>query len=413
MYGMEPRKQRRVDRRPFEKFAFISVQANESVNALTEKARKDVVRSHARRAALEREKSHTLSDDNTIITKPPVSLSGHISIFRVNRPIVKERRLLKARSGKRDASIRGNSISEETNEEIPTVKMSSQFTVKSRSREPLQILQDNGFIDPFDSLAISLGPKQRMLLHYCKYDSYLRSRAVTAVVLCYHSQIEEFVSYTIPDSTNLTKSFIAFDPYKEFLSQANSDPAWMNAAFCLVALHHDLRAGRGLSTECLHHRGEALRLVNAHLSVNTSQVINDSTLGAVASLVNFDITVGSTSNATMHMNGLQHMVMLQGGLKGLSHNPLLRNLIIWSDLLYSSACDSHPRFNFACNSSDASSTPVCDSDYLVYNEHLSHPPGFNAKMRETVRILRNLSLQRSTVSFSSNQHGSSSFINRL
>lgn len=214
------------------------------------------------------------------------------------------------------------------------------------------------------------------------------------------------------DSIDLTQGFIAFDPNKELILQASSDPAWLNAIFSLVALYRDLRTGRGISPECLYHRGEALRLVNESLSINTSQAINDWTVGAVASLVNFDITVGSTSNASMHMAGLQHIVMSQGGIRAYRNNHLLQSLISWCDLLYSSGCDSHPRFDFACDSSAISLTTACVTDFRIYNEHLSHPPGFNAKMRETVRILRDLSHKKRTVSLSADKSNMSSLVDR-
>ena len=70
---------------------------------------------------------------------------------------------------------------------------------------------------------------------------------------------------------------------------AATDPAFLNSVLCLISLHHDLQAGKGISRECFMHRGEALRLVNQRL-IESPQHVSEETIAAIASLANFDVS---------------------------------------------------------------------------------------------------------------------------
>lgn len=108
------------------------------------------------------------------------------------------------------------------------------------------------------------------------------------------------------------------------------------------------------------------------------------------------------------------MIMLRGGLRALRHNMFLQSLVSWSDLLYSSAFDSRSHFNFACPiSGQIPDTPVCIIDFYIYQEHVSTPPSFDTKMRETLRLLRILSLKKSTLTLAINDSSPSNLANRL
>jgi hypothetical protein len=76
----------------------------------------------------------------------------------------------------------------------------------------------------------------------------------------------------------------------ELMSYSSADPAWLNASLSLFALHYDLRLGQRISSECLSHRGEALRLVNEQLNRDSGKHISDATMGAVALLAYFDVS---------------------------------------------------------------------------------------------------------------------------
>lgn len=75
----------------------------------------------------------------------------------------------------------------------------------------------------------------------------------------------------------------------KLLYYSSADSAWFNATLSLISLHYDLKLGQGISQECLFHRGEALRIVNERLKASPN-IIDDCTIGAIASLANFDVS---------------------------------------------------------------------------------------------------------------------------
>lgn len=154
----------------------------------------------------------------------------------------------------------------------------------------------------------------------------------------------------ISEKVSLKQNAFAFYSKEQLFAHAAVDPAWLNATLSLIALHHDLNTGKGISHECLFHRGEALRIVNERLK--ESRHVNDATIGAIASLANFDvsgneflqamacrltrakqITNGLFMSATMHISGLESILVDRGaakqGLLLLSGNALLQKVVAW------------------------------------------------------------------------------------
>jgi hypothetical protein len=169
-------RQRRLDKRPFEKFAFVSLQRSGSANTLSDKARRDLIRSHAKRAAIEKEHSYNCSHSSgrdDVIQRPPLPLAGQITVFRLDKSDSKKRRRIKARPKKDDSNDRPVPISNKKEEEIAAFRKASPLALRSHSFNAFQIPRDNCFIDPFDSLPIPLGAQQRMLLNYCKCSIFL------------------------------------------------------------------------------------------------------------------------------------------------------------------------------------------------------------------------------------------------
>jgi hypothetical protein len=97
------------------------------------------------------------------------------------------------------------------------------------------------------------------------------------------------------ENTALKQNAFAFYSKERLFSYASADPAWFNATLSLISLHYDLNQGHGVSRECLFHRGEALRIVNERLAASPRDV-SDHTIGAIASLANFDVSLHTTTN---------------------------------------------------------------------------------------------------------------------
>jgi hypothetical protein len=86
----------------------------------------------------------------------------------------------------------------------------------------------------------------------------------------------------------LKQNAFAFYSKAKLFSDASADAAWLNGTLSLISLHHDLKVGKGISRESFFYRGETLRIVNERLK-SSPRDVTDYTIGAIASLANFDV----------------------------------------------------------------------------------------------------------------------------
>ena len=85
---------------------------------------------------------------------------------------------------------------------------------------------------------------------------------------------------------------VAVNAEGDFFSYVKSDLLLFHSILYLVALNYDLKNGIQDSSICLFHGGEAFRIINERIADSTS-VYNDQTIGAVAMLVNKEVSVRS------------------------------------------------------------------------------------------------------------------------
>jgi hypothetical protein len=151
---------------------------------------------------------------------------------------------------------------------------------------------------------------------------------------------------------------------------ASVDSAWLNATFALIALSLNLQTSpdRKVSTDALFYRGQALRLVNERLA-KSPPVVDDTTIGAVTTLCNFDIMSGSLVSATAHMTGLGQIVKLRGGIDSLpSEQKFLLRLISWCDMGFASIWGGRPRFPELKSLSPSITPPTGPFETLPYHK---------------------------------------------
>jgi len=96
--------------------------------------------------------------------------------------------------------------------------------------------------------------------------------------------------------TTYRMNSIAVNAEGDFFSYVKIDPALFHSILYLVALNSDLRNGVQDSAVCLYHGGEAFRLINERLA-DDEEVFSDQTIGAVAMLVNKEVSYPSRSSS--------------------------------------------------------------------------------------------------------------------
>jgi hypothetical protein len=226
-----------------------------------------IVRSHAIRDANRRKRlGITLDGKNRGGSSAPAPQSKFTTKFRLD-----------TKPSKRDTRTKllSKSDTEDENGEPDALIKSQKWR-----QQALLFVPDVGNLDPFETFPIKLGLKQQALMHYRKFIRYPH--------LPFH-----YLTGDMIEKVSLKQNAFAFYSKEELFSHAAVDPAWLNATLSLIALHHDLNIGKGISRECLFHRGEALRIVNERLA--TSRLVDNATIGAIASLANFDVSLKETS----------------------------------------------------------------------------------------------------------------------
>ncbi|KAE9374865.1 hypothetical protein N431DRAFT_438260 [Stipitochalara longipes BDJ] len=129
---------------------------------------------------------------------------------------------------------------------------------------------------------------------------------------------------------------------------AERDPmtiSWIPAAMTDEALLHSTLASSGghmlfytnlpsipssSLANYLYHKTETIRVINERLR-NTTEVLTDESLGAIALLITSQTCQGDYNEMNIHMRGLSQLVNMRGGLGHLGMNGLLAGEILWCD----------------------------------------------------------------------------------
>lgn len=171
-------------------------------------------------------------------------------------------------------TVKKNTNGLDENADNNILPLTGSLKTINRQRKSVLAISSLEQFDPFDSLPIKIGSKQSALLHY---RGFLQLDIRNEYLTDYKSE-----------NSALTQNAFAFYSKERLFSYASADAAWLNATLCLISLHYDLKLGKGISRDSLFHRGEALRIVNERLKASPEDV-SDSTIGAIASLANFDV----------------------------------------------------------------------------------------------------------------------------
>ena len=157
-------------------------------------------------------------------------------------------------------------------------------------RLPNPVFSSYGRMDPFNSLAIRLGPSSENLLIHCQstllFSAMIRFQKNPTL---FSSRLVHADSLFLADGSIYRMNSVAVNAEGNFFSFVKEDPALFHSILYLVALHFDLRYELGESPVCLYHGGEAFRIINERLA-DSNAVFSDQTIGAVAMLVNKEVS---------------------------------------------------------------------------------------------------------------------------
>ncbi|KAK0113474.1 hypothetical protein ONS96_014338 [Cadophora gregata f. sp. sojae] len=169
-----------------------------------------------------------------------------------------------------------------------------------------------GMLEPFNTLPISGSPRLQLLMHHY--------------------------------NTVLVNTLIPVNPKDKWFNYAITDSALFHATMMHAAMHQRVVSGGMDQREQIQLETNAIMMVNQRLEDPVLSK-SDVTIGAVVCLVLLENQEGNLALSNIHMNGLQKMVALRGGIDNLGLAGVLRRKILWGDILNATIAGTEPRSN--------------------------------------------------------------------
>ncbi|OCK86431.1 hypothetical protein K432DRAFT_438525 [Lepidopterella palustris CBS 459.81] len=141
--------------------------------------------------------------------------------------------------------------------------------------------------------------------------------------------------------SNFTRPSFMMNLKIEWLSMATEDEAYFHALISHFTSHFSLMHQRGDPLEALMHRIEAVKLVNARLG-DPGMEASDGTISTVACIANYEALNGNLVSVQVHMNGLESMVKMRGGLDTGDFPTYVHRKIAWADVNSATALGRDP-----------------------------------------------------------------------
>ncbi|KAH7306056.1 hypothetical protein BKA65DRAFT_559904 [Rhexocercosporidium sp. MPI-PUGE-AT-0058] len=143
------------------------------------------------------------------------------------------------------------------------------------------------------------------------------------------------------DAQDTVRTSVHEDRLDTFSSNVGTNAALLYITLSWLAA----RAGDASSPENFEssfYLQSSVSAINKELENADECGLSEGTIAAVACMTNMENLNGERCKAVIHMNGLEQMVNLKGGIHNLS--TVLRRLILWTDLLYATSWQSTPKF---------------------------------------------------------------------
>jgi len=132
----------------------------------------------------------------------------------------------------------------------------------------------------------------------------------------------------------------------DWFGTAIAHSGFMHSFLCTVALYRYI-FGKGSIARILYHRAQAIAAVNAAISgPDVGSRISDANIGAVFNLLTVEESLqlpqfeqsylheDQPKQREIHMNGLNRMIQLRGGLVAIHTHRTLQAFILWCVIFY-------------------------------------------------------------------------------
>lgn len=130
---------------------------------------------------------------------------------------------------------------------------------------------------------------------------------------------------------------------KTLFSLAVHNTAMFHSSLCHYATNFNVRFKTNDASESIYHATKTVSLVNEKLA-DPSQALANETIATVANMATFESSNGTMSSMIVHMDGLEKMVRLRGGLHEAGFPVIVQRIVGWADYHVATATLQKPRF---------------------------------------------------------------------
>ncbi|KAL2072878.1 hypothetical protein VTL71DRAFT_12221 [Oculimacula yallundae] len=169
-----------------------------------------------------------------------------------------------------------------------------------------------GRLDPFSAMSLNISPRIQLLI-----DHYFNTRQQTA--------------------------WLMLPMRKTLFSLAIHDTAMFHSFTTHYATSFNVRYDNGSFTESLYHATKAVNIVNERLSDPILSLTNE-TIATVANMAAFESSNGTAASMIVHMDGLEKMVNMRGGIENGGFPLIVQRMIGWADYHVAISLLREPRF---------------------------------------------------------------------
>ncbi|KAH9212874.1 fungal-specific transcription factor domain-containing protein [Leptodontidium sp. 2 PMI_412] len=225
-----------------------------------------------------------------------------------------------------------------------------------------------GRLDPFSAMSLIMTPRAETLIHH-----YF--------------------------NVSLQSAWLMMPMRKTLFSLAIHDPAMFHSFMTHYAAKFNDQSKTSSSSESLYHSTMAAKLINERLA-NPSVALTDETIATVANMAAYESSNGTAASMIVHMNGLERMVNMRGGIEHGGFPLIVQRMIGWTDYHVATSLLQKPRFPPLKLPRTAQPRQVVQLNSSLTADHVENtPPSLEfllsnvRKLSQTLRILR----QRATM----------------
>ena len=211
----------------------------------------------------------------------------------------------------------------------------------------------SGKIDPFGVLPSKQSPRVHALIYHCKptHPPPFFFFAPCSLVQSFNTLSDTIPKLNLSSGVNTLSLFptMIHSEYctnKSWLTTAMANPALFNATLFVSSVHLDGLDGYRESSESLYYKLETIRVLNKALK-DPELAVADETIAAVlllgniivdlplklqrSALANFSTStqsiIGEPGEVDTHLNGLQKMVNLRGGIQSFTFDGVFLHML--------------------------------------------------------------------------------------